>query len=68
MAAIHNRMPVILERDDEVRWTDARVTDPAAVLPCLRPLPASLMEGHPVSTLVSSPGNEGPHLVQPVSG
>ncbi|MDO8474617.1 MAG: SOS response-associated peptidase [Candidatus Rokubacteria bacterium] len=67
VAAIHNRMPVILKRDDEVRWTDAHVTDPAAVLPCLRPLPAELMEGYPVSTLVSSPGNEGPRLVQPVS-
>jgi len=67
VAAIHNRMPVILERDDEGRWGDARVTDPAAVLPSLRPLPASLMEGYVVSTLVSSPGNEGPRLVQPVS-
>ena len=67
VASIHNRMPVILERDDEVRWTDARVTDPATVLPCLRPLPAGRMEGYPVSTLVSSPGNEGPRLVQPVS-
>jgi putative SOS response-associated peptidase YedK len=67
VAAIHNRMPVILERDDEGRWGDARVTDPAAVLPSLRPLPASLMEGYAVSTLVSSPGNEGPRLVQPVS-
>ena len=43
------------------------VTDPAAVLPCLRPLPAGRMEGYPVSTLVSSPGNEGPRRVQPVS-
>ncbi len=67
VASIHNRMPVILERDDEGRWTDARVTDPATVLPCLRPLPAELMEGYPVSTLVSSPGNEGQRLVQPVS-
>jgi len=67
VAAIHNRMPVILERDDEGRWGDARVTDPAAVLPSLRPLPASLMEGYVVSTLVSSPGNEGPRLVEPVS-
>jgi putative SOS response-associated peptidase YedK len=38
------------------------------VLPCLRPLPAGLMEAYPVSTLVSSPGNEGPRLVEPVSG
>src|SRR3989304_4563841 len=31
VASIHNRMPAILERDDEVRWTDARVTDPTTV-------------------------------------
>ena len=67
VAAIHNRMPVILEPDDESRWADARVTDPAAVLPCLRPLPARRMEGYPVSALVSSPQNDGPRLVQPVS-
>ena len=66
VASIHNRMPVILEPDDEGRWTDARVTDPATVLPCLRPLAAQRMEGYPVSTLVSSPGNEGSRLVQPV--
>jgi putative SOS response-associated peptidase YedK len=67
VASIHDRMPVILEPADEGRWTDARVTEPAAVLPCLRPLPAQRMEGYPVSALVSSPGNEGPRLVQPVS-
>jgi putative SOS response-associated peptidase YedK len=66
VASIHDRMPVILEPADEGRWTDARVTEPAAVLPCLRPLPAQRMEGYPVSALVSSPGNEGPRLVQPV--
>ena len=63
---IHDRLAA-LEPDDEGRWADARVTDPASVLPCLRPLPAELMEGYPVSTLVSSPGNEGPRLVQPAS-
>jgi len=68
VASIHDRMPAILARDDEGRWTDARVTDPAAVLPCLRPLPADRMEAYPVSTLVSSPGNEGRRLVEPVSG
>lgn len=66
VAAIHNRMPAILERDDEARWADARVTDPATVLPCLKPLSSALMEGYPVSMLVSSPGNEGESLVQPV--
>ncbi len=66
VAAIYNRMPVILEPEHEGLWTDGRVTDPATVLPCLRRLPADRMEGYPVSTLVSSPRNEGPRLVQPV--
>ena len=67
VAGIHNRMPAILEADDEGRWTDAAVTDPAKVLPCLRPLAAQRMEAYPVSTLVSSPGNEGARLVEPVT-
>ncbi len=68
VAHIHNRMPAILEPGDEDRWSDAGVTDPAKVLPYLRPLPASLMEAYPVSTLVSSPGNDGARLVEPVTG
>jgi len=67
VAPIYNRMPVILEPDHEGLWTDARVTDPATVLPCLRQPPADRMVGYPVSTLVSSPRNEGPRLVQPAS-
>ena len=68
VAAIHNRMPVILDREDEVRWTAAAVTDPARVLPCLRPLPAERMEAYPVSALVSSPRNEGARLVERAGG
>lgn len=68
VAPIHTRMPAILEPGDEDRWSDPGVTDPAMVLPCLRPLPAHLMEAYLVSTLVSSPGNEGAQLVEPVTG
>jgi putative SOS response-associated peptidase YedK len=60
-------MPVILEQDDETRWLDASVTDPGHVLPCLRSLPADRLEVYPVSTLVSSPDNEGAQLVEPVT-
>ena len=67
LAEIHDRMPAILERADEDRWLDPRVTDPAALLALLRPLPAERMEAYPVSALVSSPGNEGPELVAPLS-
>lgn len=65
-ADLHNRMPVILDPADEARWLDAGVTDPALVLPCLRPLPASLMEAYRVSTLVSRPENEGARLIAPL--
>lgn len=67
VAEIHNRMPVILDPPEEARWLDPRVTEPAQVLPWLRPLPAERMEAYPVSTLVSSPGTEGPGLVEPIS-
>jgi putative SOS response-associated peptidase YedK len=67
LAEIHNRMPAILERPDEDRWLDPRVTEAAELLACLGPLPADRMEAYPVSALVSSPGNEGPELVEPLS-
>lgn len=67
LAAIHDRMPAILERADEDRWLDPRATETAELLACLRPLPAERMEAYPVSSLVSSPGNEGPALVEPLS-
>ena len=58
---------VIICAYTEARWLDPRVTDPARVLPYLRPLPAEGMEAYPVSTLVSSPDNEGAQLVEPVA-
>jgi putative SOS response-associated peptidase YedK len=67
LAQLHDRMPVILEQGDEARWLDPSVTDPGHVLPCLRPLPADQLEVYPVSTLVSSPDNEGAQLVEPVT-
>jgi putative SOS response-associated peptidase YedK len=67
VAGIHDRMPVILDPDEEGRWLDAGATDKSKVLPCLRPLPAAAMEAYPVSTLVSASANEGRHLVEPLN-
>jgi putative SOS response-associated peptidase YedK len=64
-ARLHDRMPVILEPDAEARWLDHQVADGGAVLPLLQPFPAERMEAYPVSTLVSSPQNDGPALVVP---
>jgi putative SOS response-associated peptidase YedK len=67
LAPIHNRMPVILDPDDEALWLDPGPIAPIKVLPCLRAFPSERMEAIPVSSLVSSPSNDGPQLVEPVS-
>lgn len=65
-ARLHDRMPVILDPDEETRWLDRRLVEARDLLPLLRPYPAERMEAYPVSTLVSSPGNDGPALIEPV--
>jgi putative SOS response-associated peptidase YedK len=65
LAPIHNRMPAILDPDDEALWLNPGLTVPIKVLPCVRPYPSERMEAIPVSTLVSSPDNEGPELIEP---
>jgi putative SOS response-associated peptidase YedK len=65
-ARVHERMPVILTPEDEALWLDPEVTDPAAVLGCLGPYRDELMTAYPVSTLVSSVGNQGPELIRPI--
>ena len=67
IAAIHNRMPVILAPGDERRWLDHQLANPEQVLDCLGPFPAEQMEAYPVSSLVSSPGNDGRELIEPVT-
>ena len=64
-ARLHDRMPVILDSAAEAPWLDPRLVDGAALLRYLRPLPAERMEAFPVSTLVSSPQNDGPALIEP---
>lgn len=64
---IHDRMPVILPPGDYDRWLDPKLQDPAALKPLLRPYPADEMEAWPVATLVNSPKNDRPELIEPLS-
>lgn len=43
VAPIHDRMPVILTREDEALWLNPDETESAALLPLLRPLPAEVL-------------------------
>ena len=65
MAAIHNRMPVILRAEDEEAWLNPDETEPARLLPLLQPYAAEEMEAYSVSRMVNSPRNDGPQLREP---
>ena len=67
IAPLHERMPVILGRQDEEVWLDPE-TDPGHALDLLRPFPSERMEAYPVSPLVSSVLNDGPELIRRHSG
>lgn len=68
LAPIHERMPVILDRSVEDAWLDLGLDDPHAALASLQPVPAEMIEAYPVASLVSSVRNDGPDLIEPVSG
>lgn len=64
MADIHDRMPVILKREDEKTWLDPAITDTNVLDRLLKPLPQGLLEAFEVSTLVNSPKNNSPNIIQ----
>jgi putative SOS response-associated peptidase YedK len=65
MAPIHNRMPVILQRQDYGQWLDPAPRASATLNHLIRPFPDELLEAYRVSTLVNSPANDSPECVQP---
>jgi putative SOS response-associated peptidase YedK len=64
MAPIHNRMPVILRREDEALWLDKAAEVPD-LLALLQPYPAEQMDAYPVSRAVNSPTNDDEALIEP---
>jgi putative SOS response-associated peptidase YedK len=62
---LHDRMPVILDREGADRWLAAEDTDPEALLSLLRPYPAEQMAAYPVSTMVNSPRHEDQRCIEP---
>ncbi|MFW9953946.1 MAG: SOS response-associated peptidase [Candidatus Thorarchaeota archaeon] len=64
---IHNRMPVILSRDNEKQWLDISIEKADEIVEMLKPYPSSEMEAYEVSTFVNSPSNTGSECIRPVS-
>jgi putative SOS response-associated peptidase YedK len=66
VGAIHDRMPVIVEREAFDRWLDP-TTDRADLFPMLGPAPDDRLAARRVSTAVSNARNEGPALLEEVA-
>jgi putative SOS response-associated peptidase YedK len=63
---IHNRIPVILQREDEEQWLDASRTPFVKAQPLLKPYPDELMDPHDVASVVNSAKYDGPECIRPV--
>lgn len=65
LGRIHDRMPLVVDRDQRDRWLDPRTsTDELPGL--LRPAQQSGLTAFPVSTAVGNVANNGAELVEPV--
>jgi putative SOS response-associated peptidase YedK len=66
LAALHDRMPLVIPRERYEAWLDPGLTDVAAVRTLLAPPSPGRLEAYPVSTAVNDVRRNGPHLLEPV--
>ena len=62
---IHNRMPVIVAKEDYERWLDPAVQKPEQLALSLGPYPSEEMTAELVSTYVNSPAHDDPKCIEP---
>jgi putative SOS response-associated peptidase YedK len=67
MAALHDRMPVMLPPDAWDQWLDRDERDIEVLGRLLVPAPSSLITFHPVSTEVNNARNQGEGLLDPIA-
>jgi putative SOS response-associated peptidase YedK len=66
LAEVHNRMPFILEAEEEDVWLGAKPESVEGLLTSLKPVPGDQLEMYPVSKMVNWVKNDSPDLVQRV--
>lgn len=59
---LHDRMAVILPRDEEDTWLSA---DPDERAELCRPYPDDDLDAYPISTAVNNPANDSPRIIEP---
>lgn len=63
---VHDRMPVILQRQDYELWLDPEMQQPERLQALLRPYSADAMTHYAVSARVNNPKNNSADCVQPL--
>ena len=63
---VHDRMPVILTRDEYDLWLDPGMTNVEAVSELLKPYDAQLMSAYPVSARVNQVKNDDEACSAPI--
>jgi putative SOS response-associated peptidase YedK len=66
LGRIHDRMPLLVERDKYGAWLDPTQSDPELLSGLLVPAAPGRLQAYPVSTMVNNVKNNGPELVEPL--
>lgn len=64
VGSIHDRMPVMLEADQESTWLES--DDQGELLELLDPYPDDLTEAYPISKRVNNPDNDSADILEPI--
>ena len=67
-AFIHDRQPVVLDPERRWQWLDPTVSDRETIRRIARRLNPERLIACPVSTRVNRPANDGPELLEPITG
>lgn len=67
MAALHDRMPVILDPDNVEDWLDRDETETEPLARLLQPLPEGALDMYEVDRQVNTPRNDDPSNIEPIS-
>ena len=66
VAAVHDRMPVVLEPQSYALWINDSIVDSASLHELLRPARSDLLDRYPVSSAVNRVAIDDPTLLEPV--
>ena len=66
LGRIHDRMPLLVERERYAEWLDPAVDDPDRLRGLLVPAAPGRLTAYPVATTVNNVRNDGPELVDPL--